>query len=186
MIQVCIYILSYINISWPDFTAKSCEIIGNSPKFHTISPTSSCWSRLSWQAMPDLATEMLCCSMASPSRSINLWEIPSVPVAFLGVGYGWWVKSSRLVRIRREVFSAVTKKTKCCFFLWMGLYGLVIRSLDRKPHKPTSLMDVSRYQSSLKKKQGALVGWLNMFHVGLRYYGTILQISRSRAVSISK
>ena len=63
-----------------------------------------------------------------PWRSINLWEIPwgdsrqflqfhPLQVAVLGVGSGWWVKSSLLVRIRREVFSAVTpRKTQMLVF----------------------------------------------------------------------
>ena len=39
--------------------------ICNFCSFHTFSPT---W-RLSWQAIPDLATEMLCCSIASRVRN---------------------------------------------------------------------------------------------------------------------
>ena len=59
-----------------------------------------------------------------PSRSINLQFHP-LQVAVSGVGSGWWVKSSLLVRIRREVFSVVTpRKPQLLVFLTV-FYGWV-------------------------------------------------------------
>ncbi len=44
-------------------------------------------------------------------------------------------------------------------FARLGYTG-ILRSLDRKPHKPTSLMDVSRYQSSKNNKEPSLGDWI--------------------------
>ena len=117
-----------------------------------------------------------------PSRSINLWSIPwgdsrqfVRSIRYSSSFRGWFWVMSEIFSTGEDKKRSVQcrdpkKKTQLFFmdgFVQLGSTG-ILGSLDRKPNKPTSPMDVSRYQTPKKKTRNP--HWVTEYVLPLLFY----------------